>query len=336
MTVLVTGGSGVVGLHVARALAEAGEQVIAYSTSGAPAHADVVLGAHAANVRFEHGTVVDVEKLQRVVEAFGVNGIVHTAALTGEAQARAHAPVVVAVNVSGTANVLEAARRTGVRRVVYVGSASEYGRRTDARPIMEEETNPQGVYAETKFLGYRLGQRYRDVFDLDVITVRVSSVYGPNTRFNPFRNLVGNTLIAHLCRSAANGQAVQLAGGGDYPRDWTYAADAAHGISLALRAAAPRHVTYNIAGGRSYTVRDVVDALRRVAPHASVSVGPGQWDDDPYQSLNLRGPLDISRARDDLGYEPRYALEDGLRAYIAWWRAIAARTGEAAVSGSSV
>jgi UDP-glucose 4-epimerase len=201
---------------------------------------------------------------------------------------------------------------------------------------MEEETNPQGVYAETKFLGYRLGQRYRDVFDLDVITVRVSSVYGPNTRFNPFRNLVGNTLIAHLCRSAANGQAVQLAGGGDYPRDWTYAADAAHGISLALRAAAPRHVTYNIAGGRSYTVRDVVDALRRVAPHASVSVGPGQWDDDPYQSLNLRGPLDISRARDDLGYEPRYALEDGLRAYIAWWRAIAARTGEAAVSGSSV
>jgi nucleoside-diphosphate-sugar epimerase len=220
--------------------------------------------------------------------------------------------------------VLEVAREAEMRRVVYLGSASEYGRRADLQPISEEETQPQGMYAETKFLGHRLGQRYRQLFGLDVITVRVSSAYGPNTRFNPFRKLVGNTLLAQLCRSAALGEAITLDGGGDYPRDWTYAEDTAQGICLVYKAGALRHTTYNIASGRSYTVGEVVDALRRVAPDACVSVGAGRWEDDPYQALNLRGPLDITRAREELGFARRYELDDGLRAYIAWWRAVAA------------
>jgi nucleoside-diphosphate-sugar epimerase len=319
---LVTGGSGVLGLHTARELAAAGEDVIALSTSGAPPHAELVLKEWASRVRFEKGDILDLARLREVVDAQPIEGIVHTAALTGEAQARARTLDVIAVNVTGTANVLEMARQKNMRRVVYLGSASEYGRRTDFRPISEEETQPQGMYAETKFLGHRLGQRYREVFGLDVITVRVSSAYGPNTRFNPYRKLVGNTLLAHLTRAAAYGEAVRLGSGGDYPRDWTYAADTAQGICLAYRAKAPRYSAYNIASGQSHTVAEVVEALRRVAPETKVTVGSGHWDDDPYQALNLRGPLDISRARDDLGYGRRYDLEDGLRSYIAWWRAV--------------
>jgi UDP-glucose 4-epimerase len=162
-----------------------------------------------------------------------------------------------------------------------------------------------------------------------VVTVRVSSCYGPNTRFNPFRKLVGNTLIAALCRAAAYHEEVVLDGGGDYPRDWTYAADTAAGVALAYLAKAPRHDVYNIACGQSYVLTEVVDALRRVAPDTRVTVGAGQWDSDPFQALNLRGPLDITRARTDLGFEPRYTIEDGLRAYIAWWEAIRAADGAA-------
>jgi UDP-glucose 4-epimerase len=330
VTVLVTGGSGVVGLHVVKALAAAGETVLAYSTSGSPPHAGLVLGEHAASVCFEKGDILDPDRLCRLVASRRIDGVVHTAALTGEAQARARTPAVVAANVLGTANVLEAARVSNLRRVVLIGSASEYGRRADMRPIREEDVNPQGMYAETKFLGHRLGQRYRELFGLDVITVRVSSAYGPNTRFNPFRKLVGNTLIAHLCRAVANGESIDLEGGGDYPRDWTYAADTAHGVCLAYRAAGMRHREYNIASGRSYTVADVVAALCRVEPAAKVTVATGRWDDDPFQALNLRGALDIARAREDLGYAPRYTLEDGLRTYIAWWRALAELSGKAA------
>lgn len=327
MTVLVTGGSGVVGLHVARELAERGEEVVAYSTSGAPPHAKLVLRELAGRVKFEQGDILDIERLRRVVDESNVEGIVHTAALTGEVQARTRTREVFSVNVGGTVNVLEVARHAKMRRVVFLGSASEYGQRP-GKTIGEDETHPEGMYAETKFLGHRLGQRYRDVFGLDVITVRVSSAYGPNTRFNPLRKLVGNTLIAHLCRAVALGEAVALEGGGDYPRDWTYAADTAQGIGLAYLAKAPRYTAYNVSAGRSYTLTDVVEALRRVAPEAQVTVGSGRWEDDPFQALNLRGPLDITRAKEDLGYAPRYALEDGLREYIAWWRAVgAAATG---------
>ena len=325
MAVLVTGGSGVIGLHVAREFAGRGHDVVAYSTSGAPLHAELVLGELARRVTFEKGNILDLNRLRQVAEARGVEGIVHTAALTGEAQARGRPHDVFAVNVSGMSNVLEVARVANMRRVVYLGSASEYGRRAELRPIREEEIAPEGMYAESKFLAHRLGQRYRHVFGLDVITVRVSSAYGPNTRFNPFRKLVGNTLIAHLCRAAATGETLVLEGGGDYPRDWTYAADTAQGICLAYLAQSPRHTEYNIASGRSYTLDDVVAALRRVAPQAQITVGAGKWDDDPFQALNLRGPLDITRATVDLGYVRRYELEDGLREYIAWWRAVVAR-----------
>ena len=322
MTVLVTGGSGVLGLHVVQTMAAHGESVVAYSTSGAPPGADVVLGDFASRVAFVQGDIRDLERLREIAKSNGVRGIIHSAALTGEAQARARPHDVFAVNVAGTANVLEVARLGKMRRVVYIGSASEYGRRIDLRPIGEDEVNVEGLYAESKFLGHRLGQRYREIYRLDVITVRVSSAYGPGTRFNAFRKLVGNTLIAHLCRAVAMGEPVVLEGGGDYPRGWTYASDTAAGVRLAYQTGSPRHSVYNIASGEIYTVAEVVDAVRRVEPRARIEISPGQWEDDPFQAGNLRGPLDITRARDDLGFRPAYDLEAGLREYIAWWRRV--------------
>ncbi len=320
MTVLITGGSGVVGLHTARAMAESGEDVVAYSIPAAPPAPGLVLGNLAPRVRFVEGDVRDFDRMRDTVERYNVVGIIHAAALTGEAQARARPHETFTVNVGGTGNVLEVARLAKMRRVVLIGSSSEYGRREDLRPIGEEEVNVDGLYSETKFLGYRLGQRYGALFGLDVLTARLNSVYGPNTRFNPLRGLVGNTLIAHLCRAVARNESVALEGGGDYPRGWTYAADAARGLCLAYLAEAPRHRVYNIASGRLYTVAEVVDSIRRVEPRASISVGPGCWEDDPFQAGSLRGPLDISRARDDLGYAPVYELDEGIRAYIDWWR----------------
>ena len=312
------------GLHVVRALGARGKNVLAYSASGAPPCADAVLGSLAPRVTFVQGNILDLDHLHRTAERFGVVGVVHTAAMTPEAYARAHPHETFSVNVGGTANVLEVARLTNMRRVIYIGSASEYGRRPDLRPIGEDEINVEGLYAETKHQGHRLGQRYREIFGVDVLSVRVSSVYGPNTRFSEFRGLVGNTLIAHLCRAVAFGEAVTLDGGGDYPRDWTYVGDAARGIFLAYDANAPRHTVYNIASGRHHTVAEVIDAIRRIEPHAKLRAESGRWDDDPLQARNLRGPLDISRACHDLGYAPSYALEDGLREYIKWWRRVGA------------
>ncbi len=317
---MVTGVSGVVGIHVTRVLAEAEERVVGYSTSGKPDSADSILGRFGERVVFVQGDVRDFDRICTVARDFDVKGIIHTAALSGEAQARARPHEMTETNVLGTGNVLEMARRRHLRRVIYIGTAAEYGRRPDLLPITEEEVNVEGFYAETKFLGHRLGLRYHSIFGLDVITVRVSSVYGPNTRFDDHRGLVGNTLIAHLCRAAALGETVRLENGADYPRNWTYAADTASGICLAYWAVAPRYRTYNISSGRLYTVAEVAEAIRDIEPKSDIRIGSGLWEDDPFQAGNLRGPLDISRAREDLGFKPRYDLREGLREYIEWWR----------------
>ena len=156
MATLVTGGSGVVGMHVVQQLAGDGETVVAYSTSGAPEHAAVTLGDTMARVHFVQGDIRDFARLAQIAEEYRVGGVIHAAALTGEAQARARSREVFATNTGGTLNVLELALERKMRRVILLGSASEYGRRIDQRPITEEETNPEGMYAETKFLGHRL------------------------------------------------------------------------------------------------------------------------------------------------------------------------------------
>lgn len=323
MTVLVTGGSGVLGLHVARGMAEHGDEVVALSMSGAPPAAELVLGELASRVTFVRGDIRDFESLRVTADRFKVNGIVHTAALTGEAQALAKPLEVVAVNVTGTANVLEVARLAKMRRVVCIGSSAEYGQRLDARPIREDELNVQGVYAETKFLAHTLGQRYRESFGLDVLTVRVSSVYGPNTRFNAFRGLVGNTLVAYLCRAVAFGEPVTLNDDNDYARGWTYAADSARGVCLAFHADRLRHRVYNIASGMVYTLADVIDALRRAEPAADIRVVAG-GSGGGIAASTARGSLDITRAREDFGFAPQVDLQQGVRAYISWWRRLGA------------
>lgn len=320
MTVLVTGATGVVGLHVMRELAEHGDDVVGVSRGGLPPESTFVLGDFLDRVSFLRCDVRDLDSLRSIATERGIEGIIHTAALTGEAQARARPQEVIAVNLVGTANVLEVARALELRRVVSIGSSSEYGPRPDLRPITEDEVAPEGLYAETKRMGHLLGQRYRSVFGLDFITCRVNSVFGPGTRFNPHRGLVGNTLIAYLCRAAARGEAVRLESGASYPRGWTHASDTAMGIRLAYEKEQPAYDVYNIAAGVSYLVSEVVDALRALEPGADISVGPGRWEDDPFQAGALRGPLDITRAREDLGFRPRHTLESGLRAFIDWWR----------------
>lgn len=326
MTVLVTGGSGVVGLHVLRCLAQGGHKAVGLSRGGRPPAASYVLRDLEDSrdvedsVEFVAGDIMDREFVLGIAEQREVDGVIHTAALTGEAQARARPLEVLQTNVLGTASILEVARQLGVRRVVYTGSSSQYGRREDLKPITEDEMKVEGLYAESKRMAQQLGAQYKNLFGVDFLTCIVSSCYGPGTRYNEHRGLVGNTLIAHLCESAARGDKVTLDGGGDYPRGWTYAADTAHGIVLAYEKESPAYEVYNIASGENYRVAEVVRALETVVPDADITVGAGTWDDDPYQSANFRGPLDIGRARNDLGFTPAYDLAGGLGEFVAWFR----------------
>lgn len=320
MCVLVTGGSGVLGLHVASDLAARGFDVVAVSTSGAPPAAHLTLGKAADRVMFAQADIRDAEALRELSRRHEISHVVHCAALTGEAQGRARPQAMFEVNVAGTLHVLELARECRAQRVVYIGSSAEYGPRTDPAPIREDEVRIEGIYAETKYLGHRLANRYREVYGLDVVTARVQSVYGPNTRFNPHRGLVGNTLVAHVSREVAFGRPVSLGADHDYPRAWTHAADAASGIADALLAGTLRHTTYNVASDVVYRLDDLIEAFKEAETSARITREQPQGKASDIAAAAARGPLDVTRARTDFAFAPRFDLASGLRQYIGWWR----------------
>jgi nucleoside-diphosphate-sugar epimerase len=307
-----------VGSHVVAELTDAGHEVVCLSTRPADGISRSIIG-DTSRVRFAECDIREIDALLSIARGEAVDAIVHAAALTGEAKARARTVEMLEVNVQGTWNVLQAGRELEVRRVVNLGSPAEYGRRVDLSPIGEDEINIEGVYGESKYLGHLLGLRFADAFGLDFVTCRVNAVYGPGTRFDPHRGLVGGTMMALLCRASATGETVRITGGADFPRAWTDVRDIAAGIRLVLEKEHPAYPVYNLGSGKLVTLGEIVDAILRDNPDADIKIGADDVT-DARTAESLRGPADITRAREDLGFAPRIGIDQGVRDFVRWWR----------------
>lgn len=310
MTTLITGGCGLVGIHVAKAVGEVGERVICVDTRSRPAFADAILDRASDMVTFVRGDVLDIQHLIALVDKNNVEGIVHAAAVVHERMFRRDPAHSFAINVLGTVNVLEAARQRQLRRVIYTSSGTIYGPRNAQTPVSEDSANPQNLYGESKYIGERVLDRYRAVYGLDALAVRVSTAYGPGKPWHPDRYP-----LQQLLGEAMHGNRYRMDEGGTYSRDFTYISDTALGICLAYRAPKPKHTVYNVAAGKSHTLAAVASTLNELFPRAHIEVGSGRFENDFALSGSLRGPLDISRARDDLGFCPKFDLRQGLEAY---------------------
>lgn len=313
--ILVTGGSGFLGTHIVKALAEAGKDVINFSLVEPSRLATRELGRLVSRVRFVEGDILEPGQLAEILDSREVECIVHGAAVNGEVAAREDPERAVATNVMGTAHVLANAVRGNVRRVVYLGSGSQYGNRRDPTPLAEDEpTNPSGIYATTKQSAELLGHAYAAITGLNFISLRISAPYGPHEEIEP-----SPMHIRFWCQAALEGRRVDLPDGGDHPRDFTFAADTARGVLAACLCQTPSFEIYNISSGRPITVREVIAVLNEIKPGSALSAGPGfLGGDDPRFVTSLRGPLDIGRAERDLGFSAETDLAAGIRHYLSW------------------
>ena len=169
---------------------------------------------------------------------------------------------------------------------------------------------PSDLYGATKAACEHLCGQYAGRLGVDVVSARIFFVYGPGRTPGPGAGF--NTM---LFGPLAGIPEVLLPTGRDQQGDWTYVADAARGIRMLLDAERPlKHAAYNIATGIFHSVDAIVEVVKRCASTpARVEIGPGAI-------LDRGAPLDISRAREELGYEPEYDLERGVRAYGDWLR----------------
>ena len=316
MSVLVTGGTGFVGIHVAAQLAELGESVVALSAEGElDASARALLGPSQGRVTCVKADVLDLHALRREIDRHGIDRIIHGAAITAigdlEPEAARQAAV---VNVGGTATVLEAARLAGVKRFVHLSSASVYGSTDPEIPLEEEASlDPRGIYGITKRAGEDIVVRYMDLFEMDGVILRLSAPYGPLERWNPLRTVMSP--VFHWCRAALNHEEVELAD--DLPRDLTYVSDTARCVVLAFRKAQLKHRVYNASCGENLRFSDILAALARVRPGFRFRLKE-DGTLSPFFRDSVRGALSMTRAAEDLGFVPEYDIESGLSRYLEW------------------
>jgi UDP-glucose 4-epimerase len=291
--ILVTGGSGFIGGFTLEALINLGAEVVSFGRRPPE--------SMAAPVTFVQGDVTDAGVLISACQSQKIDTIVHLAGY-GTTMVQSNPELGVRVNIMGMSNVLEAARMAGLK-VVFTSSIAVYGRivAKEARGAGEDtEVNPVTVYGAGKLLCEKMGQAYAQNYSVKFVALRVTAVYGFTDLAR--RAVEHPTFSDHarrLIELPLAGKPVVVEKGGRQPCDFVYVKDVAQAIAKACVAEDLKHGVFNIGSGEVRTLCDFADIIRRYEPEADVRVGEA-----PNPAYPFMGPVDISRAMEELDYKP--------------------------------
>ncbi|MGQ0548743.1 MAG: NAD-dependent epimerase/dehydratase family protein [Armatimonadota bacterium] len=318
MTILVTGGAGVVGSYVVRDLVARGEGPVVVDIAPGPAWLQEFDG----RVDLARSDIVDVDALIALCRRHRAGVILHLAALTGAASD--DEPLVMfRVNMTGTMSVLEAARRSGIRRVVMASTRTVYPDFDGTpyghpayRPVPEDHwLDPDRPYEVWKHAAERMGRFYQRKFGLEFAAFRFAIYYAAERTPTPGGRAMG--MLHAMIADAVRGKPTRIPGGADRVMDCVYVRDLARAFVLAADAPRLSSPAYNIGAGQPVTPGRFAAAVQAAVPHAQIEIGPGVDFAPGHYCV-----LDISRARADLGFDPHWSLEAGVADCVARARAL--------------
>ncbi len=308
----ITGVAGFIGSHVAEALLRRGIRVHGfdnfdpfYGRSIKESNLSILNGYD--GFRFTEGDIREPETLERWGAGESPGVLIHLAAKAGVRPSVADPAGYVDVNVAGTAGVLSWARRRSVPRVLFASSSSVYGGNTKI-PFSEDDfvDRPTSPYAATKKAGELLCHAWCHLYGMNIVCLRFFTVYGPRQR--------PEMAIHKFTRLILEGKEVGIYGEGDSLRDYTYIDDIVDGVLGAL-SAPPGYRVYNLGESATISLSDLVTLLERATGmRAKRRHLPPQPGDVPATFA------DISRARAEIGYDPKTPVEAGIRNFVQWYR----------------
>ncbi len=317
MSIFLTGGSGFVGLNLIEQLLARGEEVVSFSLEAPPERAKRTFKSLAGSFTHTGGDVRDAAGVDEALARSGARRVVHAAVITaGTERERRDPAAIIATNVQGTVNVLEAARRRGVDRFIYLSSASVYGDNALAGEALSEEHTaplPTSLYAVSKYAAEGIARRCGAIFDMQVVAARLSAVFGRWEHDTGLRDTLSPPYL--LTRMAGAGEAAVLADEGR--RDWIYGPDAAAGVVALLDAAELRYDLYNVGTGSPWTLRQWCEKLVARRPAFSFRIAK-RSDAESALDPGRRAPLSIERISRDTAYRPRFGLDESFDDYLAW------------------
>jgi nucleoside-diphosphate-sugar epimerase len=306
---LVTGGAGFIGSALVRGLLTQGAKRVVV--------VDNLLSGHERNIReirgaidFHHVDICNYDALLKTMQ--GIEVVFHEAAIPSVPRSIIEPVASHDANINGTFNVLRAAKETGVRRVVYAASSAAYGDTVELPKVETMTPRPKSPYAAQKLMGEYYMSVWASCFDLETISLRYFNVYGPRQDpSSPYSGILSLFMTAILDRRAP-----VIFGDGEQSRDFTFVEDV---VAVNLKAAqAPATLSgamYNAGNGGRITVNEAWNQLQKIE---GVRIAPTYG---PPRAGDVRdSQADTTAIRRDLGYQPQFTFEQGMRATLEWYR----------------
>jgi UDP-glucose 4-epimerase len=304
---LVTGGAGFIGSHLVGELVRRGRPVRVLDDFSTGLRAN--LAPFEQSVEVLEGSLTDPAAVAKAMPRVGV--VYHLGALASVARSVETPLVSHAACATGTLHVLDAARKAGVRRVVYAASSSAYGGSAgDGGQIETQLPAARSPYAAAKLAGEFYAQAFAATYGIETVRLRFFNIFGPRQRSDsPYSGV-----IALFVAAMARGDAPTVHGDGKQSRDFTFVANAVQALLRAAEAPDVSGNVYNVGTGRSVSVWELVAELNRVLDtDLDPALGPPRVGDVRFSRADIR------RTREDLGYEPAVGFEDGLRRTVQWY-----------------
>jgi len=295
MKVLVTGGSGFIRSHVVDKLRARGVNVRVF---------DMVVPTFRNDIEFYHGSLLDLEAIRMAMT--GIDAVYHLAAVADVKDVLEEPHYSESINVRGTINVLEAARKGKVRRVIY-GSTTWVYSEASATPIDEDTAlnPPTHLYTATKIASEYYCRCYSNLYNLPTTILRYGIPYGPRAR--------DGAVVPILVARALSGQPLTVAGDGSQFRKFVYVEDLAEGNVLALKPEAA-HRTYNLDGVEKVTIKQIAAMIQKLVANVPIEYVDGRPGDFSGKEISSE------RARRELNWEPKVSFEEGLGRYVTWYK----------------
>jgi len=292
---LVTGGSGFIGSHVVDKLRAHGHEPVIYDLRPSPWHEE-------GSVETVLGSITDREALERALHS--CDAVAHLAAVADVNDVHAEPEDAERVNARGTVAVLEAARRAGVKRIVYASTIWVYSDCADEQ--VDEDTllpAPSHLYTSTKLAGELYCKAYQELYGIDYTILRFGIPYGPRAR--------EAAVIPAFVGKALRGEPLTLAGDGSQSRRFVYVEDLAEGVAVSLAEVALNRV-YNLASDENVTIRQIAESVKELMGNVEIvytEARPGDFG----------GKIVCSqRAKRELQWTAATPFSEGVRRYVEW------------------
>lgn len=311
MAILVTGVAGFIGAHVAKALLARGDTVVGIDNLNDyydPALKAARLEWVGNDLDFEKVDLSDEDAVMALGQRHDIEGIVHLGAQAGVRHSIEAPDTYVQSNLVGQLNLLELARSVRPRHTVYASSSSVYGG-NDKFPFSEGDRvdRPVSFYAATKRAGELMAVSYAHLYGLPLTGLRFFTVYGPWGR--------PDMAAWKFVEAIERGEPVTLYDADNQARDFTFIDDIVRGVLAALDRPAEGHALYNLGGDAPVRLRDFLAAIERATGRKAAII------DAPAQPGDVsRTAADIAAARRELGFAPTTTIDEGVKAFVDWYR----------------